>query len=80
MPSVQEQALEMIAWRSVDEYIKGHPKPRLSAKTKHRCKLWVRQHISSGLLREVNINTYFYPIDDYYGEEMLNYAQRTLDD
>lgn len=82
MPSQNDQLLENAAWRSLDRYCVDNPKPRLSARTKQRCKLWIRARIGEVVptseLRA--IPDYVFPINDDRGQDMLEYARRTLED
>lgn len=82
MPNERDILLEDVAWRSLDRYCMDNPKPRLSARTKQRCKLWIRARVQEHVSLEDLAATpdYIFPINDSRGGEMLDYARRTLDD
>ncbi len=76
-PSQQEQNLEKIAWRTVDEWCKTHPKPRLSPRQKHRAKIWARGRIGSA--RGMNPEVDYLHLDEYQGQDMVSSAMRDID-
>lgn len=82
MPSEEDILLENTAWRSLDKYCLDNPKPRLSARTRQRCKLWIRSRIGESIgIRELQKTPdWYFIINDDRGEQMLEYARRTLDD
>lgn len=81
MPSERDQLIEKLAWRSLDRFCMDNPKPRLSPRTKHRCKLWLRERVSGNIdLDGPNMDTIYFPIDEHSKIAMLDYARRTLDD
>lgn len=72
--------MEAIAWRTLDEYVKFHPKPRLTPRMLHRCKIWLRSHIPSIVNIKGAADDYFYPLNDHDGQIMVEYAERTMDE
>jgi hypothetical protein len=74
----RHQLLEILAWNTLDKYIRDNPKPRMSARFRHRCKLWLIQYISEHVALEGLAHDYITPLDQHRTDQMLDYAQRTL--
>lgn len=79
-PSQQDQKMEALAWRTLDEYVKFHPKPRLTPRMRHRCKLWLRSHIPAHVSIDGIAPDYYYPLNDQEGRVMVENAERTINE
>lgn len=75
MPNERSQLLDMLAWRSLDAWIKDNPKPRLTARQRHRAKLWFHAEIGRLDLGELNLNEWYFQIDAAEAERMIEHAQ-----
>jgi len=74
----RSQILETLAWNVLDKYVRDNPKPRMSARFRHRCKLWLIQYISEHIGLEGIALDFVTPLEQNRIDQMLDYAQRTL--
>ncbi len=79
MPDERSIKLESIAWATVDKYCMDNPKPKLDTRTKHRCKVWVNTQILNRVILEQVQNDFVLPLSERDKREMLDYAERTID-
>lgn len=79
MPSEQTRKTERLAWNVIDKYIKDNPKPRTSARTRHRMKMWLTSAISQRHMIKEAPEDFVMPLseDDVYS--MMDFARRIED-
>lgn len=72
--------IENAAWKSLDDYCKRNPKPRLSPRMRHRCKIWIASCIQDYIMVGPDYENDLWVIDDVSAMRMIDYAHRTINE